>query len=96
MNSEYNGHTYRIEIHGKASQAKGYRVEYILLWVDDKQIKPEPGTYFEPLSTGGKSGNARHSNWITVKSGSKQRTTTPIFMRIDRKSQSTRQAQVVG
>jgi hypothetical protein len=59
MNVEYNGHTYRIEIHGKASAAKGYRIEYILLWVDEKQIKAAPGTYFEPLSTGGNRATSR-------------------------------------
>jgi hypothetical protein len=51
MNSEYKGHTYRIEVHGKASQAKGYRLERIFLWVDEKQIEPASGTYFEPSST---------------------------------------------
>jgi hypothetical protein len=72
MSFEYSGHTYRIEIHGKASQAKGYRVEYILLWVDDKQIKTALGTYFEPLSTGSKSGNARQEAWDYAESAAKR------------------------
>jgi hypothetical protein len=59
VNAEYNGHTYRIEIHGKSSQARGYRIEFILLWVDDTEIKATPGTYFEPLSPGGKPGTSR-------------------------------------
>jgi len=54
MSAEYNNHTYRVEHHGKQSQARGYTFERVILFVDDVQIPPAKGTLYEPKSFVGK------------------------------------------
>lgn len=52
MSAEYRNHTYRYEIHGKQSEARGYRFERIILFIDEVQINPAPGTLYEPATFG--------------------------------------------
>ncbi len=53
MSAEYKNHTYRYEIHGKQSQARGYKFERVILFIDEVQIDPAPGTLYAPATFGG-------------------------------------------
>jgi len=59
MSAEYKNHTYRYEIHGKQSQARGYRFERIILFIDEVQIDPVSGTLYEPATFGGNGTDVR-------------------------------------
>jgi hypothetical protein len=54
MNAEYKGHTYRMQVQGTQSEAHGFTLTHLFLWVDDLPINPAVGTYFEPRTSGGR------------------------------------------